>query len=595
MNTADSRNKIEELETKIANLPQGSISKKTINGKVYYYHRITIDKTRKENYISFEEYEVLKPQIDERKELEAELKSLKRLMPKSKRTKTDEVFETNVIIGNRLKSFISSVKKYKRRECYNKLKDFVYSDNQNKVFILYGLRRTGKTTMIRQVLAQMKDSDLSKAAFIQITYTDTLAKVNKDMKKLQEGGYKYVFIDEVTAMVDFIEGAALFSDIFAPCGMNIVLSGTDSLGFVFTEDSQLYDRCIFLHTTFIPYREFEKVIGIRGIDEYIEYGGTMSISGVDYNKTSTFANKKNADEYVDTAIAKNIQHSLKCYKDGGNFRHLEELFSKRELTNIINRVVEDINHRFTLDVLTRDFKSNDLALSARNLRHDSLNPTDALDLVDSESIAERLKQKLTILNQDEQTVKIKDIHRNEIKEYLKLLDMICDIDIEYLPDVSQKSSRTVISQPGLRYAQAGALIESLMLDATFANLTLTERNRIQDRILNEIKGRMMEDIVLLESKLANPEKQVFNLQFAVGEFDMVIADSKAETCKIFEIKHSQEIVKNQYRHLVDEEKCRITENRFGRITEKVVIYRGENQTIDGIRYWNVEDYLNSLS
>ena len=28
-----------------------------------------------------------------------------------------------------------------------------------------------------------------------------------------------------------------------------------------------------LHTTFIPYREFEEVLGIKGIDEYIRYGG----------------------------------------------------------------------------------------------------------------------------------------------------------------------------------------------------------------------------------------------------------------------------------------------------------------------------------
>ena len=28
---------------------------------------------------------------------------------------------------------------------------------------------------------------------------------------------------------------------------------------------------------------------------------------------------------------------------------------------------------------------------------------------------------------------------------------------------------------------------------------------------------MMEDIVLLETKIANPKKQVFQLQFAVGE------------------------------------------------------------------------------
>ena len=101
-----------------------------------------------------------------------------------------------------------------------------------------------------------------------------------------------------TLLDDFIEGAALFSDIFAASGMRIVLSGTDSLGFLFTEDEQLYDRCILLHTTFIPYREFESVLGIHGIDEYIRYGGTMSLGGVHYNESSTFASKERADEYV---------------------------------------------------------------------------------------------------------------------------------------------------------------------------------------------------------------------------------------------------------------------------------------------------------
>ena len=92
-----------------------------------------------------------------------------------------------------------------------------------------------------------------------------------------------------------------------------VLSGTDSLGFLFTEDEQLYDRCILLHTTFIPYREFESVLGVHGIDEYIRYGGTMSLGGVHYNETSTFASKESTDEYVDTAIAVSYTH-LDVYK-----------------------------------------------------------------------------------------------------------------------------------------------------------------------------------------------------------------------------------------------------------------------------------------
>jgi Holliday junction resolvase-like predicted endonuclease len=48
---------------------------------------------------------------------------------------------------------------------------------------------------------------------------------------------------------------------------------------------------------------------------------------------------------------------------------------------------------------------------------------------------------------------------------------------------------------------------------------------------------------------------VFVLQFPVGEFDMVVFDPEAGSCQIFEIKHSEEAVQQQYRHLIDEQKC----------------------------------------
>ena len=281
-----------ELEQQISALPAGSITKKTVRGKDYFYHRWTENKKRREKYIPADELENFRAQIERRKALEQELKALKKQLPKAK-SANPSVFITNVRTGEALRSFAASVRGYRRRECFRQLHDFVYGEPQDKVFILYGLRRTGKTTMIRQIFAEMSDAELAKAAFIQITAKDTLADVNRDLKALEAQGFRYVFLDEVTLMEDFIEGAALFSDVFAACGMKIVLSGTDSLGFLFTEDEQLYDRCILLHTTFIPYREFESVLGVHGIDEYIRYGGTMSLGGVHYNETSTFASNRN--------------------------------------------------------------------------------------------------------------------------------------------------------------------------------------------------------------------------------------------------------------------------------------------------------------
>lgn len=598
MNIVDIELRISELEREIASLPQGSLTTKKIRDKNYYYHRFTYNGKRKEEYVDFDKVEELRILIKKRKELESRLKELKKSLPTVKTIKprkTAHEFSTYVRIGEQLKNLAFPTQKYKKRECYTVLHDFVFGEHLDKVFILYGLRRTGKTTLIRQILLDMTKEELQKSAFIQIKTGDTLSDINSDLKYLEKEGYKYIFIDEVTLMEDFIEGAALFSDIYASSGMKIVLSGTDSLGFIFTQHEQLFDRCILLHTTFISYREFENVLGIKGIDEYIRYGGTMSMGGINYNETSSFANEKNTDEYIDSAIARNIQHSLKYYQDGGHFRQLFNLYEKGELTSAINRVVEDINHRFTREVLTRTFKSNDLGISARNMLHDRSNPTDIYQNIDRDTVTNTVKELLEILNKEEQIVEIDSSHALQIKEYLTLLDLIMEIDMIQLPYTNQHDKITVISQPGLRYAQANALISSLLLDARFNKLSVVVRNQIVERILSEIKGRMMEDIILLETRFANPRKEIFQLQFAIGEFDMVIFDPDALSCEIYEIKYSSEPVSNQYQHLINPEKCALTEHRFGTITGRFVIYRGKSCKSKGIEYLNVEDYLKSLN
>ena len=584
--------KIMALEGQIALLPKGSVGKKTVNGKEYFYLRWTENRKRKEKYVPADEIEALKSKIEKRKALEKELKALCRQVPTAVTPLPSAyTFLTNVRTGSALRSFAAPVKGFKKRDCFQPLREYLYGPQQDKVFILYGLRRTGKTTLIRQIFAEMSDEELVQTAFVQITKSDTLAVVNKDLKYLETAGFRYVFFDEVTLMEDFISGAALFSDVYAASGMKIVLSGTDSLGFLFSEDEQLYDRCILLHTTFIPYREFEQVLGVKGIDEYIRYGGTMSLGGVHYNETSTFASKSGADEYVDSAIARNIQHSLRYYQDGGHFRHLWELYEHDELTSAINRIVEDINHRFTLEVLTKDFRSNDPEISRKNLRRDREQPTDVLDRIDLPQVTERLRHLLEIRNLPEQSVELSDTHISEIREYLDLLDLTHEVGVYALPSAEKLRDRTILSQPGLRYAQADALVSSLLQDQTMSDLSLTERNYVLDRIRSEIMGRMMEDIVLLETALANPKKQVFVLQFAVGEFDMVVFDPAAASCEIYEIKHSTEIVPEQARHLIDPEKCAMTEHRYGPITGKTVLYRGATQDRDGVRYVNVEEYL----
>ena len=96
-------------------------------------------------------------------------------------------------------------------------------------------------------------------------------------------------------------------------------------------------------------------------------------------------------------------------------------------------------------------------------------------------------------------------------------------------------------------------------------------------------------------KAADSDHRVFKLQFAAGEFDMVIYNQRENCCSIFEIKHSNQQVPFQYRHLLDEDKCQKTEQRFGPIQGRYVLNRGEDtQMENGVQYCNVESFLKAL-
>lgn len=177
---------ISELEAQIATFPIGSISQKQVNGKTYYYHRFREDGKRKERYIPENDVAEFRELINQRKELENKLKELKKLTSQVKVPAKVHEFFTDVRVGDALRSYSNVVRKFKKRSHYQRLHDYVYGNTYDRVFILFGLRRTGKTTLIRQILADMTDAYLEKAVFIQITAKNTLADLNKDLKYLED-------------------------------------------------------------------------------------------------------------------------------------------------------------------------------------------------------------------------------------------------------------------------------------------------------------------------------------------------------------------------------------------------------------------------
>ena len=600
---------IKELEEQIAKLPIGYITEKVINEKKYYCQQWKENGKSKSRYISEEEANTLKPQIEERKKLQKELKALKKTLPDPVSEETEEEtpepeFKMSALFGEALLKMAQTASQYERRDCFSKIQDFLKTPAADKVCLVFGLRRTGKTTLLKQLILAMSEEEQKSAIYIKASTENTIEELNADLKLANKLKYKYVLIDEITLIEKFIDNAALLSDVYAVQGMKIVLSGTDSLGFWFAQNEELYDRAVTIHTTFVPFREYSRLLKIDDIDEYIRYGGTLKAGETNFEDSdanafdASFRTDESTRRYIDTAIAQNIQHSLKCYDRGNHFRNLIDLYKKDELTNAINRIIEDMNQAFTVDVITRDFKSSDLGSAKDLLRRekDETKRTDFLDTFDASEVTKKLMEILKIRNKERQSIEIEEVHIQEITEYLKALDLLEIVYTENIPISNKKQERIIFTQSGMRFCQAQVLVYSLMQDEVFGSLTGELRDIITEKILEDVRGRMLEDIVFLETKRTYGSKRnVFKLKFASGEFDMVVQDKTKKQCEIIDIKHSKEPFPAQYRHINDDEKIALTEAQFGKLVRKCVLYRGESQMLEnGVEYKNVEEFLKGL-
>lgn len=507
-------------------------------------------------------------------------------------------YNTNVVTGNALQAFCDTVSNYQKRDCYTLLKCFINGNYAGKICILYGLRRTGKTTLLFQMLGELP---LEKTAYIKVKVTDTMFDLSKDLDVLYNCGVRYVFIDEITLLDDFINTAAVLSDVYAMMGLKIVVSGTDSLGFAMANRDELYDRNVMIHTSFIPFKEYVRLLKICSVDTYIEYGGTLKMENMSFDDPDfaldevAFRDDESTRKYIDTAISRNIQHTLKNDNFGEYFNELRVLYENGELTNLINRIVENMNHRFVLSVIEDKFKSHDLGSAKNLLLHEA--PSErayVLNAVDGEQIVNRLKAIIEVKETSETKIQVTVEHVEKVKKYLVMLDLIVNCPIRY--ESGQTEDYFVFTQPGMRYSIAKALVYSLVQDEYFKSVSEIDREYIVAKILEDVKGRMLEDIVLLETKKSLPKnKCAFKFKFDLGgEFDMIIYDKNNNTCCIYEIKHSDKVVAEQARHLLDSEKCGIIENRYGKISEKGVLYRGEDTTNGEIAYLNVEKFLMKL-
>lgn len=528
---------IEDLEIQISMLPIGYISKKNINGNVYHYQQWAENGKVKSKYIKKGELERMESQIAKRKKLEKQLKELK-----AKEKKQVEVvpyvphkekYKTNVVFGTALQDMGEAVRGLEVRDCIGKLMNYLNSPEVDKVCVLYGLKRTGKTTLIRQVLLDMPKIQLDRCAYIKIISSNTMAELAQDLQDLYDKKVRYVFIEDITNVSDFMESSSVLSDVFAATGMKIVLSSQEPLSFWKSVHGELYQRAEMIHTTFIPYREYSRLMNNDDIDRYIEYGGVL---GSDRPK-------------FDEIIGKN----------------------SNEITEI-HREIKAICHNFLSKIMTKEDIDKKLGITTKT------------------SIWERRREK-----QSQPVIESVSYNRKVIN-LLKDLDYIEECPVERINDTVENKEEFLFTQPGRKYLKSKELINVFLKELKFDTLSEADKKTITKDALEEIKNHILKDIVLLETRKGISKRyQAFRVHLPEGSFDMVVYDTEQNTCTVFEIVNAKKIQQKHYKNLIDEDKIDELESRFGKITTKYILYRGEDYFEDDkIMYLNVENYLRRL-
>lgn len=476
----------------------------------------------------------------------------------------------------------------KERYIIRDIENYIQS-NIKRVCCLYGLRRTGKTIMMLQVIKKL---GVNNCLFLECqgdsNSSDDMSMICKQIN--EHSSKKYIFIDEITKTKDFIRASSVLSNHYVSIGKKIILAGTDSFGFWLTRKEELYDRDVLIHTTYISFQEHKFILN-KNILDYILYGGTLTDGSVFYNKD-------NVANYTNTAIAYNITNSLKKAHNRkcSDIQPLVSLALNNELPSIINKVIEFDSREFLLKIIEKTFEFHDLgSLEDLLTKHNK-----SFDIDDeSDNLLTMIRNYLGI--KENLFSQIDDEIVSDIIKYLIDLDVLFKV-----PENPLRKFKTeyIFVQPGMRFCQADALFKALSNTNKFRSINASERLYIQKLIRHDIAGGILENIIFFQTIKSLPNCDMDSLNNITvckynnvlnAEIDILVMDLVNNCTVAIEVKLSDKRNKEQFKHLINDSLCEEIEAKSGtKIIKKIVMYRGDSTTSEEnpeIEYLNVEEYL----
>lgn len=351
-----------------------------------------------------------------------------------------------------------------------------------------------------------------------------------------------------------------------------------------------------IHTSYIPFAEFSKLIENDSVDEYIEYGGTLT--------KSPYKTLQASEEYQNTAIVGNILHSLEKSEDARRYgAAITELYEQNELKSVLNKMINKFSYYTTVKAVNKCFKSAPLYSTIHNIQEPSY-----VSLINTEEANQATKNALGIKDLDEMQTSLSKRHLDELKNYLLELELFLEIPSYISLNSGERSEDLeIFMQPGMIYAHSTALIKNLADDSMWKDTCgIADRNLFILRADHFVKGILLENIILAETyktfqKIDPDRYYVSQLSITLRnnnqhvEADMILVDKQKGESYLFEVKYSNQIVIDQTKHLRNTDFLEYIDENFGKVKSRLVLYTGASSKQNDVLYLNAATYLKRLS
>lgn len=429
---------------------------------------------------------------------------------------------------------------FKERYIINDLMNYLKSGSK-ELCALHGLRRTGKSVLLRQAMRRLiYEWGVSPEQIAYITFSiktkcndDWLVTQIRDLKNL---GVKCFFIDEISYIVGDYEETSLnlLADELVDMECRIVLTGTVSYAINLLMNKVLLDRVKVIDSNYFSFKEANEVLGYD-IYRFVDKGGCIG-DAITNNYIKSFV----VDNVVDS-----VMKSEKLYEMAYFIKRVDDVIANdREVKNILSILFIRIVDFYTRVHLYKSIKKESFTYS---------------DIGRLKSVIEH---KSELINKDDQSF---EVIKLPVKEYCKKME-------ESLGSLAEFNIDETYFKELLKILEFIGLIEPIRLDNYYGILFLNNslRYRLCKTIVEElcedvnshingyfsfnialdtIRGIIFENIIDLDLKRNG--NYIFDKYRSTKGFEIDLIIEDEYHINLYEVQFSDKVIINQVKNLVN--------------------------------------------